>query len=91
MTFVRLLDALEVDHLDEIDHQMLVNALLDHIVTGEVDEAEIGSRARLVTIGRLRLRLDARRAEVNGLPIVSGRIEAGNGTVYVIDGVLLDD
>ena len=89
--FLALLDALGLDSLDDVPDGTLVNILLDHIVSLELDDVDIRRRLRTQALGRLRLTIDGRRDEVNGIPILSDGIEAFNGTVYLIDGVLLDD
>lgn len=86
--FLALLDDLGASSLDDIDDTTLINVLLDHIVLGERDAREIGRRE--TALGGLPLRFDPAPTTVNGIPIALPDVEARNGTVHVIEGVLLD-
>lgn len=88
--FARLLDALGLAGLDEVDDRTLVNLLLDHVVAAEIDPIDAPSRRWYRALGRLPLLVDLGRDRVNGVAIVGDAIEAANGTIYVIDDVLIE-
>lgn len=95
--FMKLLDALGLSSLDDVDDRTLTNILLDHVVAQELDGIDVVKRARrhwffggIRTTGNLVLAFDEDPLTVNGLDIVATDVEAENGTVHVIDGVLLD-
>lgn len=90
--FVALLGKLGVASLDDIDTDTLRGVLLDHVVPGELDEVDLMERRgrRTDTLGDLRLRFDRHPLTVNGVDIVATDVEGSNGTVHVIDEVLLD-
>ncbi len=83
--FGRLLAALGLTSLDDVDGATLVAILLDHVITGEHDRDELrGTKA----IGGKRLFFS--RTSVNRIPFVGDQAEAYNGTVHIIDGVLIE-
>ncbi len=86
--FEALLSALGLTSLDEVDDRTLVNTLLDHIVATEIDDDELRAFSRTRAMGGLPLWIDGRRRVVNGVQILGPAVEAGNGTAFVIDGVL---
>jgi len=85
--FLDLLADLGAASLDDIDDGTLVNILLDHVVAGEFDLEELDGTRR--ALGGLKLNFRGRPRTVNGNAIVIPDVEASNGTVHVIDGVLL--
>ena len=85
--FLDLLADVGAASLDDIDDATLISILLDHIVVGEFDLNELTRSRR--ALGQLKLTFNKRRQLVNGLNIVIPDVEAFNGTVHVIDGVLL--
>ena len=87
--FLRVLDVLGLASLDDVDDRTLTSILLDHVVARELDPAELRRRRVTRALGRLRLFFSSKDDTVNGIPILAGGLEANNGTVYVIDGVLL--
>ena len=68
----------------------LSNVLSDHIVAGRVSSADIEDGQKLKTLAGDELIISKRNGKlfVNGLPVLQPDIEASNGTIYVIDGVL---
>ena len=92
--FVALLSKLGVASLDDIDVDTLRGVLLDHVVPAELDQVDLVQRSRgwkkTGTLGDLRLRFDRHPLQVNGVDIVATDVEGSNGTVQVIDEVLLD-
>ncbi len=91
--FVAVLAQLGLSSLDDVPIDVLTGILLDHVVAKELDAADVLERAdagrRAQTIGGLRLNVNADPLTVNGAGIVAVDIEASNGTVHVIDTVLL--
>ena len=85
--FLDLLNQVGAASLDDIDDATLIAILLDHIVVGEYDQKDLNASRR--AMGQLKLRFSGRRQRVNGQRIVIPDVEAANGTVHVIDGVLL--
>jgi len=92
--FVALLGQLGLTSLDQVPVDTLKAILLDHIVPKELDAVDVleraGSRRGAWTLGDLRLKFKKSPLQVNGSNIVATDIEAVNGTVHVIDKVLLD-
>ena len=94
--FVKLLETLGLASLDDVDDRTLTNILLDHVVAQELDGIDVVRAARRRFFGRVRaagnliLAFDNHPLSVNGIDIVATDVEAENGTVHVIDGVLLD-
>lgn len=92
--FAALLAQLGLSSLDEVDDGTLVNILLDHVVARELDGVDLVERSHrgpVRALGNERLFFRSHPLEVNGIGIASDAIEARNGTVYVIDGVLLQE
>jgi transforming growth factor-beta-induced protein len=92
--FNALLAQLGLSSIDDVPLDVLTAVLLDHVVVGELDAVDVLERAdagrRARTIGGLRLRFTADPPAVNGAGIVAVDVEGRNGTVHVIDTVLLD-
>ncbi len=92
--FLDLLAALGLSSLDEVDDRTLTNILLDHIVSDELDAIDVlervGKTRGAKALGDLRLRFENKPLTVNEANIIAVDVEAENGTVHVIDTVLLD-
>ena len=95
--FLDLLASLGLNSLNDVDDRTLTNILLDHIVSRELDAVDVLERAgrRFFfrsprAIGNLRLRFERHPLTVNEAGIIATDVEAQNGTVHVIDAVLLD-
>ncbi len=92
--FVALLGQLKLTSLDQVPVDTLKAILLDHIVPKELDAVDVleraGRKRGAWTLGDLRLRFKTSPLQVNGANIIATDIEAVNGTVHVIDKVLLD-
>jgi transforming growth factor-beta-induced protein len=77
-----------------VDEETLGAVLKDHVVPGEFTFQEISalrlSGGTLTTLGGLDLGFRLFPFRVNGVRVVSSNISAGNGIVYLIDGVLLE-
>ncbi|MFZ4584404.1 MAG: fasciclin domain-containing protein [Acidimicrobiia bacterium] len=91
--FVALLGKLGVAGLDDIPVDTLKSVLLDHVVGRELDAVTVleraDSRRATPTLGGLKLRFDASNVSVNGVHIVKTDVEGSNGTVHIINQVLL--
>ena len=91
--FVALLGKLGVTSLDDIPVATLKAVLLYHVVAGELDAVDATTRIPnhqgANTVGGLWLQFTAGPLQVSGANIVAVDAEAGNGTVHVIDQVLL--
>jgi transforming growth factor-beta-induced protein len=91
--FVKLLAKLGVKSLDDIPVATLKAVLLDHVVSGELDAVDVAGRIPnhqgANSLGGLWLRFTAGPLQVNGANIVATDVEGSNGTVHVIDQVLL--
>ncbi len=91
--FAKLLGDLGLTSLDQVPVPTLKAILLDHVVGQELDAVDVLDRARFgfrtTALGDLRLRFRTGPLRVNNANIVATDIEANNGTVHVIDTVLL--
>jgi transforming growth factor-beta-induced protein len=95
--FVALLGQLGLASLDDVPVDTLRGILLDHVVVKELDRVDLEVRcgwwgwhgARTETLGGLKLRFSRDGTRVNGTDIVATDVEGSNGTVHVIDAVLL--
>ncbi len=91
--FVKLLAKLGAKSLDDIPVATLKAVLLDHVVAGELDAVDVAGRIPnhqgANALGGLWLRFSAGPLQVNGANIVATDVEGSNGTVHVIDQVLL--
>lgn len=72
------------------DQRLLTEVLKHHIVPGNVRESELGAKV-LQTARGDRLAMDRTTGQLGtpGARIVRANVEADNGTVYLIDKVLL--
>jgi transforming growth factor-beta-induced protein len=96
--FIALLGQLGLASLDDVPVDTLRGILLDHVVGKELDRVDLEARcgwwhgwhgARTETLGGLKLRFSRDGTRVNGTNIVANDVEGSNGTVHVIDAVLL--
>ena len=91
--FVALFGQLGLSSLDDVPVDVLRGILLDHVVPKELDAVDVLARAdrhrETPTLGGLELEFNASPLTVNGVNIVATDIEGSNGTVHVIDSVLL--
>ena len=78
---------------EAVDADTLQTVLLDHVATGQFSRSDLRALAEsggtIETLGGLNLSLDRRGRRVNGLNVV-GQVGAINGTIQVINGVLLE-
>jgi transforming growth factor-beta-induced protein len=91
--FLALLNKLGYTSLDQVDTDTLRGILLDHVVGAELDVVDVGgiidTGTSVPSLGGLGLTFTSGPVAVNGIPIVATDVEASNGTVHVISGVLL--
>lgn len=91
--FVALLAKLGAKSLDDIPVATLKAVLLDHVVAGELDAVDVAARIPnhqgANALGGLWLRFSAGPLKVNGANIIATDVEGSNGTIHVIDQVLL--
>jgi transforming growth factor-beta-induced protein len=91
--FAKLLTKLGAKSLDDIPVDTLKAVLLNHVVAGELDAVDVLGRIPTCqganALGGLWLKFSAGPLQVNGVNIVATDVEASNGTVHVIDQVLL--
>jgi uncharacterized surface protein with fasciclin (FAS1) repeats len=77
------------DNVDEVDDEFLVDVLTYHVTPGRRDAESVVGSSELPTLnGEL---IDVDGTDLNGdqADIVTTDIEASNGFIHVIDGVLL--
>jgi uncharacterized surface protein with fasciclin (FAS1) repeats len=69
----------------------LAKILTYHVVAGDVKAADLTNGQKVATVeGQdLTIKLDGDKVMVNDAEVVQADIETSNGTVHVIDGVLL--
>ena len=91
--FVALLGQLGLASLDDVPVDTLRSILLDHVVPKELDAADVlrlSAKGRSAhTLGGLDLHFTTSPLQVNGVDIVATDVEGSNGTVHVINSVLL--
>jgi transforming growth factor-beta-induced protein len=91
--FAALLASLGYTSLDQVDTETLKGILLDHVVGAELDAVDVAgvvdTGASVDSLGGLGLTFTSGPLAVNGVPIAATDVEASNGTVHVISGVLL--
>jgi uncharacterized surface protein with fasciclin (FAS1) repeats len=78
-----------VDNVGEVDDEFLLNVLTYHVIPGRRDAESITTSSKLPTLNGAKI--DVAGTDLNGdqADIVTTDIEASNGFVHVIDGVLL--
>jgi uncharacterized surface protein with fasciclin (FAS1) repeats len=85
------------DTLDQLlapsGKEQLTDVLTYHVVPGEVTAADLEDGQRLETVQgeRLRVRIQGDEVTVGGATVTQPDVEASNGVVHVIDGVLLPE
>lgn len=90
--FISLLGQLGYTNIEQVPVNTLKAILLDHVVAGELDAVDVAARIgsfRIGTLGGLRLRVTANPLQVNGVDVIATDVEAENGTVHLIDEVLI--
>lgn len=89
--FAALYETLGVAGVDEIPVDTLRAVLLYHVAPGErfSDQVLAAGRVRTLSKGFLRVSVHDGGAFVNDARIVAPDVDASNGVIHVIDGVLL--
>lgn len=87
-------DALTVDALLEEDNaDLLAEVLQYHVVSGAALSGDLSDGQTIETLqgDELRVSIDDGTVRINGATVTQADIEAENGVVHVIDGVLLEN
>ena len=73
------------------NRERLVQILTAHVATGDVDAASALRASPVASLegSPLDVRLAGGRLQVNEIPVVANDLRASNGTIHVIDGVIL--
>ncbi|NRA67956.1 MAG: fasciclin domain-containing protein [Pseudobacteriovorax sp.] len=69
--------------------QKLIDILLFHVVPGSLSSSDVLAQTSIATVFGQNLAIDKDKVTVNGASIVSTDIAASNGTIHVIDSVLI--
>jgi len=89
--FVNLLDGLEITAGDLLEDERLVNILKYHVLAGKVMAGDLsdGDTPDTLLIPQiLMIGVADEKVTVNGIEVTTPDIEASNGVIHVIDGVL---
>jgi len=78
-----------VDNVEEVDDEFLLDVLTYHVVPGRRDAESITSADKVPTLNGATVDVDGTDLNGDQADIVKTNIEASNGFVHVIDGVLL--
>jgi uncharacterized surface protein with fasciclin (FAS1) repeats len=87
--FEALYDALGVDGVDDIEVATLQAVLLYHVTTGRRYAAAVVRAPRVSTLTGTPIEVDGVTLNSGQASIVDTDIEASNGVIHVLDGVLL--
>ena len=77
--------------LEPANREKLTSVLTFHVVAGKLLAADLSDGQTLTTVQgqTLTVKIDGATVTVNGVPVVQADVEASNGVVHVIGGVLL--
>ena len=77
--------------LEPANREKLTSVLTFHVVAGKLLAADLSDGQTLTTVQgqTLTVKVDGATVTVNGVPVVQADVEASNGVVHVIGGVLL--
>ena len=77
--------------LEPANRDQLTSVLTFHVVAGKALAADLTDGQTLTTVQgqTLTVKIDGATVTVNGVPVVQADVEASNGVVHVIGGVLL--
>ncbi|MEF8840206.1 MAG: fasciclin domain-containing protein [Haloarculaceae archaeon] len=77
------------DNVDEVDDEFLLDVLTYHVTPGRRDAESVTTSDELPTLNGTKIDVDGTNLNGDQADIVATDIEASNGIVHVIDGVLL--
>ena len=83
------LEALGADSLDDVDDETLTDILTYHVVPGRRDAESITSADSVPTLNGAKVEVDGTDLNGDQADIIKTDIEASNGFIHGIDGVLL--
>ena len=77
--------------LEPANREQLTSVLTFHVVAGKLLAADLSDGQTLTTVQgqTLTVKIDGATVTVNDVPVVQADVEASNGVVHVIGGVLL--
>ena len=77
--------------LEPANREQLTSVLTFHVVSGKLLAADLSDGQTLTTVQgqTLTVKIDGATVTVNDVPVVMADVEASNGVVHVIGGVLL--
>ena len=78
-----------VDNVGDVDDEFLLNVLTYHVTPGRRDAESVTTSSELPTLNGAKIDVDGTVLNGDQADIVDTNIEASNGIVHVIDGVLL--
>ena len=78
-----------VDNVGDVDDEFLLNVLTYHVTPGRRDAESVTTSSELPTLNGAKIDVDGTDLNGDQADIVTTNIEASNGIVHVIDGVLL--
>ncbi len=78
-----------VDNVDEVDDEFLLNVLTYHVTPGRRDAESVTTSDEVPTLNGALIDVDGTDLNGDQADIVATDIEASNGIIHVIDGVLL--
>lgn len=87
--FANLLEELGVGGLADLDDDLLVDVLTYHVVPGRRFAASVVNARKLPTLNGAPIEVDGTELNDGQATITDTDIEASNGVIHVIDGVLL--
>jgi len=89
--FENLYEALDVDGVDEISVRTLQAVLLHHVSPGERFSGDVLDSTRIRTLNRdfVFPSVQGGSAYIDGARILMADVDASNGVIHVIDGVLV--
>ena len=88
--FIALLDALGITKQQLFDNRpLLTTVLLYHLVNQEVFAADVLAASEIFPMESEPITVDADALQLNGVNIIATDIDASNGVIHVIDGVLV--
>ncbi|WP_144799836.1 fasciclin domain-containing protein [Halorubrum depositum] len=78
-----------VDNVDEVDDEFLLDVLTYHVTPGRRDAESVTTSDELPTLNGAKVDVEGTNLNGDQADIVDTNIEASNGFIHVIDGVLL--